>query len=78
MINDKWGHPTGDRVIQELTRAMLSVVRSQDVVGRLGGEEFLVILPETDQADTKVIAERCQTSITLSGRDNYFVRSIYD
>jgi diguanylate cyclase (GGDEF)-like protein len=58
MINDKWGHPTGDRVIQELTRAMLSVVRSQDVVGRLGGEEFLVILPETDQAGTKVIAER--------------------
>lgn len=62
-INDRWGHPTGDRVIQELAHATLHFVRRQDLCGRLGGEEFALLLPETDAAGALVIAERLRTRI---------------
>ena len=62
-VNDTWGHPTGDRVLQGLARAMSAAVRDQDTVGRLGGEEFAVILPETDQAGAAIIAERMRAAV---------------
>lgn len=62
-INDTWGHPTGDRVIQSLARVMVGVVRDQDVVGRLGGEEFAAILPETRMEGALVIAERLRHAV---------------
>ena len=65
-INDTWGHPTGDRVLQALTEIMASMVRDQDTVGRLGGEEFAVILPETELSGACVIAERMRTEIQKS------------
>lgn len=57
-VNDTWGHPTGDRALQTLTEVIGLVVRDQDTVGRLGGEEFAVILPETALAGARIIAER--------------------
>lgn len=65
-INDRWGHPTGDRVIQELAKLIQSVVRSQDTGGRLGGEEFAVILPETNAAGAWGIAERLRKAVDAS------------
>ena len=62
-INDTWGHPTGDRVLQALAQVMNDAVRDQDTVGRLGGEEFAVILPETDQAGAAIIAERIRAAV---------------
>lgn len=62
-INDRWGHPTGDRVIQTLARVMQAVVRSQDTAGRLGGEEFAVILPETDASGAWGMAERLREAV---------------
>ncbi|WP_245651025.1 GGDEF domain-containing protein [Paramagnetospirillum marisnigri] len=62
-INDSWGHPTGDRAIQALSRTMQTIVRDQDMAGRLGGEEFAVILPETDLAGALVIAERMRAAV---------------
>ena len=53
-INDSWGHSTGDRVIRHFALALRSQLRDGDVIGRLGGEEFLVVLPET----TVVVAEK--------------------
>jgi two-component system cell cycle response regulator len=50
-INDRFGHPAGDGVLQEVSRRILSAVRASDVVGRYGGEEFLLLLPETSAAD---------------------------
>ncbi|MBF0128078.1 MAG: diguanylate cyclase [Magnetococcales bacterium] len=47
-VNDTYGHPTGDRVIRSLSRLLRQRVRSTDIVGRYGGEEFAVIFPETD------------------------------
>lgn len=62
-INDTWGHPTGDRVIQALAGVMLSLVRNQDSCGRFGGEEFAVILPETELAGAQVFAERLRAAV---------------
>ena len=57
-INDRWGHATGDRVIQVMARLLCDTIRQQDHGGRLGGEEFAAILPETDLAGAQTLAER--------------------
>ncbi|MDD2668358.1 GGDEF domain-containing protein, partial [Zoogloea sp.] len=65
-INDRWGHPAGDRVIQELANVMMFLVRAQDMCGRLGGEEFALILPETDSSGAALIAERLRKTVDES------------
>jgi len=62
-INDTWGHPTGDRVIQALAESMCASTRKVDVVGRLGGEEFAIILPEADPQEACAIAERLRQTV---------------
>jgi two-component system cell cycle response regulator len=57
-VNDRYGHPTGDNVLRELAGRALRNVRSVDLVGRLGGEEFVVVMPETSLPDALVAAER--------------------
>jgi diguanylate cyclase (GGDEF)-like protein len=57
-INDTHGHDAGDRVLDDLARQLSGSVRSVDVVGRYGGEEFLLILPETDADAAAAIAEK--------------------
>jgi diguanylate cyclase (GGDEF)-like protein len=46
-VNDEFGHPKGDLVICAIAETLISVTRGNDFVGRFGGEEFLLILPET-------------------------------
>ncbi len=57
-INDQFGHSIGDDVLIALSRAFESAVREQDIVSRWGGEEFLILLPNTAQADAVEQAER--------------------
>ena len=57
-INDQFGHNIGDEVLIALSRAFESSVREQDMVSRWGGEEFLILLPSTSQADAVEQAER--------------------
>lgn len=62
-INDKHGHAAGDEAIRAVGETLSNVVREADVIGRLGGEEFAVLLPETLGNDAYDLAERIRSSI---------------
>lgn len=62
-INDNYGHPVGDRVLQELIRRIQTVLRPSDMVGRVGGEEFLVVLPDSNSHQCQKIAERLRKAV---------------
>jgi len=55
MVNDNYGHPTGDKVIKSLARLLKQRLRKTDIVGRYGGEEFAVIMPDTDALNAERI-----------------------
>lgn len=57
-INDRYGHLTGDQVLMQLSRVLYRGVRTMDLLARMGGEEFAVILPETTQQGAADVAER--------------------
>jgi diguanylate cyclase (GGDEF)-like protein len=62
-INDTWGHGTGDRAIKAVAEVCVATVREVDIVGRLGGEEFAIVLPETDLATAGGVAERLRRAV---------------
>ncbi len=67
-FNDRYGHALGDQVIQVVVKTMNESIRPSDIIGRYGGEEFCVILPDADQTRAIEIAERmCQKVETESG-----------
>ncbi len=61
--NDTFGHSVGDKVLKNVTRAVLNSVRLSDIVSRYGGDEFLIILPETDKTLAIDIAERLRSDV---------------
>ena len=63
-INDTYGHQTGDQVLQEFARRCRTSIREIDLVGRYGGEEFIILLPETDRDAAVQVAERFRLSTT--------------
>ncbi|MGJ0516991.1 MAG: diguanylate cyclase [Methylomicrobium sp.] len=65
-INDSHGHRTGDKVLQTFSRLCRSTLRENDLIGRLGGEEFVVMLPETGVKEAIEVAERLR-KITEDG-----------
>lgn len=71
-VNDTYGHQMGDVVLREFAAILKSCARDSDMVARVGGEEFAVLLPDTDAEGGRVVAERMrsivqQTSIALEG-----------
>jgi diguanylate cyclase (GGDEF)-like protein len=64
--NDTFGHPAGDRVIQNVARCMGEGRRSTDVAARIGGEEFALILPETQMEGAQIVAEKIREVIRTS------------
>lgn len=62
LINDRYGHMTGDHVLRDFALRVRDELRKIDLLGRFGGEEFLVILPETGQAQALTVAERILAS----------------
>ena len=68
-FNDTYGHQVGDQLLMSLAKLLKSSSRTIDTPGRLGGEEFLVILPETDIEEASIYAERVRSLVeTLGGR----------
>jgi diguanylate cyclase (GGDEF)-like protein len=64
-VNDTWGHATGDAVLSSVGSVLKNSLRTGDVAGRWGGEEFLCILPNTDSTGATVVAERLRTKLPL-------------
>jgi len=62
-VNDTCGHAGGDAVLKEASRRMTECVRRYDIVGRYGGEEFLIVVPATDAVGTLKLAERMRSEI---------------
>lgn len=62
-VNDSYGHDTGDRVLRELTAYVRGLLRSSDILARTGGEEFTIIVPHTDAADARRLAEKLRKEI---------------
>jgi diguanylate cyclase (GGDEF)-like protein len=62
-VNDRYGHAIGDEAIKAVADACLQGKRKSDIVGRIGGEEFAILLPETSLARAKIVAERIRKRV---------------
>lgn len=65
-VNDQFGHDAGDRVLQSISGILINQVRASDFVFRYGGEEFMVVLAEVDQAQAEVVAEKIRSRVELA------------
>ncbi len=78
-INDSYGHDRGDDVLAAVGAALAQTVRSSDFVGRNGGEEFIVLLPDTDPGPAFILAEKIRAAIsdiTVTGVDRVITASL--
>ncbi|MGD9571477.1 MAG: diguanylate cyclase [Thermoleophilia bacterium] len=66
LVNDAHGHQAGDRVLVEVARRLTGLARAEDVIGRVGGEEFALILPESDAMAAYAAAERARRAIAAT------------
>jgi diguanylate cyclase (GGDEF)-like protein len=62
-VNDTWGHVSGDQVLKDMAQLCRQELREVDMIGRFGGEEFVIALPITSPTDAQIIAERIRTRI---------------
>ena len=62
-INDTFGHAVGDEILQRVTQAACAELRSADVIGRYGGEEFVIMLPMTNAQQAYSLAERIRKRV---------------
>ncbi|MGM0646195.1 MAG: diguanylate cyclase [Thermodesulfobacteriota bacterium] len=62
-VNDTYGHAVGDRVLQDFANVLLENCRQEDLIGRFGGEEFLLVLQDTDLAEGQQLAERMRQRV---------------
>ena len=62
-VNDQWGHPTGDLVLKTAAQVLRQNIRECDTLGRYGGEEFVIIIPNADVDEAQKIIERCRIAL---------------
>lgn len=76
LINDALGHSEGDKLLIEVSRILISCVRPQDITARMGGDEFGILLPNTDmhtvQSIVKKIQKACEQYVTQSNKETYY------
>jgi two-component system, cell cycle response regulator len=65
-VNDTYGHDVGDVALKHISAIIVSTVRSSDLAARLGGEEFVVLMPGTDSVQAKAAAERLRKNVEIS------------
>ena len=71
LINDRYGHAAGDAALVAIAEALMRSVREGEFVARIGGEEFAIILPDTDAVTSLTIADRCRRSVTAEGHGGH-------
>lgn len=64
LLNDQYGHQYGDHVLSAVAKTLLNSVRESDLVGRYGGEEFMIVLPNTTPVQGMIIADRIKTEVS--------------
>ena len=69
-VNDTYGHAGGDEVLKALVAVSRETIRATDVFGRMGGEEFAVVLPETDLAGAAIFAEKLRANLEAAAVDS--------
>lgn len=62
-VNDRWGHHAGDMALTHLASVVRGQLRTRDIVGRLGGDEFMLLLPDTDAGEAQAICDRIRTAL---------------
>lgn len=67
-INDNFGHPFGDRVLKDVAETLRTHTRTEDIVARWGGEEFLILLPNTDAEGGGILAEKLRERVEALGK----------
>lgn len=65
-VNDRFGHLVGDETLKHIARTTASVLRENDLLSRIGGEEFVVVMPETGSSGAKVVAEKIRKALELA------------
>jgi two-component system, cell cycle response regulator len=63
LVNDNWGHDAGDEVLKEMAKRMKKAIRKIDMACRTGGEEFIILMPETEPHIAQLVAERIRIKI---------------
>jgi len=63
LLNDRFGHPAGDDLLREVAAALARVIRDQDTVARVGGDEFCILAPETDEAGAERLIGRVEAAV---------------
>jgi diguanylate cyclase (GGDEF)-like protein len=63
-VNDTYGHDIGDEALKVTVTTLLKALRSEDILGRFGGEEFIVLLPETNAVGAELIAQRIRQVVS--------------
>jgi two-component system, cell cycle response regulator len=63
LVNDNWGHDAGDEVLKEISKRMKKAIRKIDMACRTGGEEFIILMPETEPHIAQLVAERIRVKI---------------
>lgn len=73
LINDTYGHDQGDVVLQHLTTILKQNLRSKDILSRWGGEEFLILLPDTDIQESFLMANKLRTTVEENPANNRLI-----
>ena len=68
-VNDQYGHQVGDEILISLVKQITDLLRDLDILGRIGGEEFLILLPETNENEALQVAERIRRHISNSSHN---------
>ena len=75
-VNDTFGHPTGDIVLRQIAQKMLSAIRETDFLARYGGDEFTLLLPETDYSTAVLLSKRLKDTVAEYWTENSLVGTI--